>query len=309
MLWTKEEVAKIASTYTSRRKFQIYRKSAYNYAKRTGILDEICSHMPKKGPGHKWTEEELEEAAKKYTTRTDFATGSPAAYHAAYGRGLLKKICAHMIEKRHDWTKEEIMAEAKKYRTRSTFGKSSQKAYRAATVMGILDEVCSHMVRGCEVYQPSPEEIKEEAKKYTTRTEFAKGSGAHYRLATSSGILDEVCSHMVLKRKPFWNVEELKAIALKYKTKKQFREMDDAAYQAAYSRGIIKEICAHMLHPQRNSETLKWITDKNLTLVEAIKMEAQKHKSRRSFRLGSHTLYQKASSLKILDEVCSHMTK
>lgn len=296
--WDKETITKLVANFSDPEKLKLRNPSAYRYAEGQGLLEELFPGKIEKRRA-KWTVEQLAEEAKKYQTRTEFVTSCPAAYHAAYIRGILDLICGHMIEKRHDWTEEEIETEAKKYKTRSTFYKGCSKAYTAAREMGILDKVCSHMVRGCELNRPSVEEMKAEAAKYTKRTIFAKNAGTHYRLAVSLGILDDICSHMD-GRKSSWKVEELKEVALRYKTKKQFQELDSGAYQAAYARGIIKEICAHMnKNPWGSKEEL----------IAMIKKESVKHKTRRGFRLGSPTLYQKASTLKILNEVCSHMTK
>ena len=298
LTWTKETVSVIAKQFTSAEKFKTRHPSAYKYAVAEGLLDELYPAKVFKRKT-KWTTEQLKKEAKKYKTRSDFVKGSPAAYHAAYIRMILDKICGHMIEKRHDWTKKEIRREAKKYNTRSKFSKNSPKAYRAALVTGILDEVCAHMVSGYELRRPTTEEITKEAKKYQTRTGFLRGSGKYYRLAVKMKVLNEVCSHMTSLKQP-WKTEDLKLIALKYKTKKQFREAETGAYQAAYSRKIINEICSHMTRPNHMAREEK---------IAMVKDEASKYKSRKSFRLASPTLYQKASSLEILNEVCSHMTK
>ncbi len=293
--WDKEELVQIALKFKSRRGFSQWEKEAYNYAVKIGIIDEICAHIPKRGRKASWSIESMKTEALKYKTRTEFVNGSPAAYYAAYSRGIVGEICSHMIEKRHDWNLSEIKREALKYRTRAAFSKGSTKAYRAAREYGFLDEVCEHMVRGCEINRPTIKEIKKEALKYKTRTAFAKGSGAHYRISNEMGILDSICAHMGRKRK-IWTYEELKALASKYKTKKQFRDAEDAAYQAAYARRILKDICSHM-------------KKENSVLAAEIMEEAKKHKTRRSFRIASPQLYQKASSLKILNEACAHMVR
>jgi hypothetical protein len=43
--WTKEKVSIEAKKYNRRGHFQKENPSAYNYARRQGYLDEICSHM------------------------------------------------------------------------------------------------------------------------------------------------------------------------------------------------------------------------------------------------------------------------
>ena len=294
--WSYELIKAEAAKYKKRSEFGKKCPAGYQYARKSGIMDDICSHMPV--ITRRWTVDQIKEEAIKYTTRTAFVEGSPAAYYSAYGKKILDVVCSHMEIKRHDWTIEEIQTEANKYTTRGEFSNKSHKAYWAAMKNGILDDVCSHMVSASDNKLPKLSDIEIEAKKYSTRTEFRKKNGNYYRAATKMGVLNKVC----LRMKPIkdrWTVEKLQEIANQYKYRSDFRLNNDAAYQAAYYKGILEDICKHMTKRSQDIEIIK----------ERIKKEASKYRSRLSFRLGNYYLYTKASTLRILDEVCEHMGK
>ena len=93
----------------------------------------------------KWTQQTLLKEAKKYKTKKDFRTNNSSAYAAAKYRGVLEKVCAHMIRARKCWTNKMLEDEAKIYNSRIDFKKGSNGAYQAASNRGILNQVCSHM--------------------------------------------------------------------------------------------------------------------------------------------------------------------
>jgi hypothetical protein len=108
----------------------------------------------------KWTTEQLQQEALKYTTRIGFIRGNQGAYSVARKRGLLPSITGHMPKHQvrdysgaknpsFKWTKELIKEEASKYYFRSDFQKNNGSAYVAAIRTDILDEICSHMKKDC----------------------------------------------------------------------------------------------------------------------------------------------------------------
>lgn len=51
--WTKEKCANVAKDYTNRSVFHKNEQSAYQAARRLGVLDEICAHMTIEKRGRK----------------------------------------------------------------------------------------------------------------------------------------------------------------------------------------------------------------------------------------------------------------
>ena len=95
------------------------------------------------------------------------------------------------------WTKEIVKFEALKYKSKSEFKLKSSSAYIAARKNNWLNDITSHMIiiRNSNNHW-TKENIKIEALKYKSKSEFKlKSRGAHYK-AYRMGWLDEVCSHM-----------------------------------------------------------------------------------------------------------------
>ena len=189
IMWTKELVLAEALKYPSRRKFQKACQSAYNFARRNNILDEVCSHM--KSMIIKWTKELVLAEALKYSSKTEFKDMNKSAYQYIVRNNFIGEACGHMEIKYILWNHNKAFKEATKYNTRSDFFKYSPGAYCYCTSFGILDEACSHMK-----VKWTKEIVHKESLKYNTRTEFSNGSSNAYRYALKYNLLDEVCSHM-----------------------------------------------------------------------------------------------------------------
>ena len=95
--WKIEDVKTEALKYTNRTDFQQESSSAYRYAHKNKIIDEICSHMVnQQKPNGYWTKENCHIEALKYTTRSLFKKESTSAYQVALKMGIMDDICLHM---------------------------------------------------------------------------------------------------------------------------------------------------------------------------------------------------------------------
>ena len=109
--------------------------------------------------------------------------------------------------------------------------------------------------------------IKAEALKYEKRSEFRDGSPTFYRAAIRYGWLDEVCSHMVIRKQ--WTFNAVKKEADKYKTRSEFQNSAGSAYNKALREGWLELVSKHM-EPVKNIAYTK----------EEITQEAAKYKYR-----------------------------
>ena len=103
---SREALAAEALKYSSRHEFSEGSNSAYRAAQRRGLLDEICGQMTGLYKHKYWTEAEIHAAAKRYKTRTAFQFGAQKAYKAAYERGIVDEVCAHMPPPRTGFKRE-----------------------------------------------------------------------------------------------------------------------------------------------------------------------------------------------------------
>jgi len=138
------------------------------------------------------------------------------------------------------------------------------------------------------------EEIVKEALNYTTRKNFANGSGGCYHAARRLEILDEVCSHMPIIYKK-WVYDDILVEALKYDSRLSFQLNSLQAYKAAKLRNILDDVCSHM-KPKFTFWTYDTISKKALEFT-----------SRETFKHEGKGAYQAAQYRGILGEVCGHM--
>lgn len=223
-----------AAKYSSRNEFKMGSPSAYMAAKRMGVLDDICAHMPKhvdtsgkNNPNFKWTLEMLQAKANKYTTRGALKEGDPVAYGVAWKRGLLDQICSHMpLASNKAYTDEELHLEALKYTKRNVFCEKNNGAYQVACKRGklFLDTICNHMEELVSSW--SVEKVYPEALKYPDRTSFQKGSPGAWDYARRLGILDQICRHMKILGGSSKPERELFALIKNiYSDTKKFKDM------------------------------------------------------------------------------------
>jgi hypothetical protein len=191
----------------------------------------------------KWTKATIQDEASKFKTKVAFQSGCKAAYLAAYRRGLIEEVTAHMMPLRKSkWNIPEAVAEASKFETLTEFHTKASGAYNFLRKEGVdIRELISPVDTAKWVMAT----ITEEAAKYCTRTEFKQGNISAYSAAHRLGCIESVCSHMDLPQRPH-TYAEIAAEALKYTTKTSFKRGHYGMYQAACRKGIINDVGAHM---------------------------------------------------------------
>ena len=196
-----ETVRLEALKYKTRQEFRHGSNSAYEYARKHHLLDTICNHMTRPLPKVKWTDETILEEAKKYPSKVEFRKGNSSAYSIAYKKGIIEIVCSHMLPSRKIrdyWTFERCQKVASKYKSKIEFKKNDGSAYSTAVRNGWIEQICTHMVRPVPKVKWTYENLVEEAKMYKTKKDFKSFSHSAYVTAIRNGILDEICSHMLL---------------------------------------------------------------------------------------------------------------
>lgn len=119
--------------------------------------------MRKKHPKH-LTEEQIQELANKCKIRTEFNQRFSGAYQQARKRGLLDKVCSHMVSPQKPtgyWTIDRLRDVASKYTIRRDFIREQGAAYTKITQLGMLDELCGHMKKTSvkRIREASPDDV------------------------------------------------------------------------------------------------------------------------------------------------------
>jgi hypothetical protein len=139
----------------------------------------------------KYTDTDLMNIAKQYSSVSEFVEKNKPAYNAASDRGILKNIIPHMSRKRVDYTEDNIRTIAKKYNNRTEFADNNPNAYAAARRRGILDDVCKHMT-DIKYKKRTDQEILDIATKYKDVGEFRRSEPAIYQTAQRKGLLSTI---------------------------------------------------------------------------------------------------------------------
>lgn len=121
----------------------------------------------------------------------------------------------------------------------------------------------------------------EEAKKYSTRTDFYNGNRSAYHYAWKNGYLDDF-TWFVSPQKPhgYWDYDTCYEEAKKYSYKAEFKNNCGRAYHVANKNGWLKDYT--WMH--KPDSTKKWT-------YEACYEEAKKYKSKSEFLYGASGAY------------------
>ena len=143
------------------------------------------------------------------------------------------------------------------------------------------------------------EKCQELALQCETRTSFHKKYPTGYNTSNKNGWLNEICSHMIVTKKPkgYWTKEKCHQEALKYKTKTEFRKYCCGAYRSSLYNNWL-DVFSHMnpLHKPKGYWT-----------KEKCHQEALKYKTRTEFKNNTSSAYSIAYNNGWLDEICSQM--
>lgn len=193
------------------------------------------------------------------------------------------------------WTKERCRDFAFGFTDTTAFRKANPYVYARAKKMGWFDEICSHMER---LYTPkgfwnSKKNCIREAKKYKTRTAFARNAGTAYQRCLDNG-WDEAFSEMKQINNYSHSYEECADIALNCNSQAQMQREYPKQYSYACRHKFLKDIFKHL-------PIIEHVTKEQA--MEA----AGKCKLRQEFRIRFPREYRFAVNHHLLDEICQNL--
>jgi len=202
--------------------------------------------------------------------------------------------------------KDNCISEAGKYDSRAKFHSNANSAYNSAKENSWLDEACQHMIDRVRNPLKRKKYVKmgfwndkqnciNEAKKYSTLTEFKTKSCSAYNSCNKNGWV-EAFDHMIKLRekKGYWTKERCKEVAKKYSSRSEFQKNSTVAYMLSLKRNWGNEVCEHMEFIVKPNG---YWNDK-----ENCRKEASKYKSRNEFRIKSITAYNSSHKNGFMDE-------
>jgi hypothetical protein len=104
--WSYESCAKVAYAYKTRGAFRKAERAAYQYAYRSNIVDDICSHM--EDVLVEWNNDNVLSCAMKCTTRSEFAQKYSGAVKYARRNEIMDDVCSHMEDSKY-WSDNDVI--------------------------------------------------------------------------------------------------------------------------------------------------------------------------------------------------------
>jgi hypothetical protein len=244
---SKEVVFEESRKYHSRAEFRKKAGGAYNHAESNGWLDEMSWLQTPPRP-IKWTKEKVFEESHKYHYKGEFCNGSTRAYNIAKDNGWLEEM-TWIREKRKPinyWTKARVFEEGRKYANQKEFKENANGAYQAAMRRGWIKEMTWLKPLPLGIISVwTRENIIEESKKYTSKSEFAEKSPTAYHHACEDKTIFWEMPWLVEKKKPdgWWNDKtRVMEEGRKYTSRTAFANGSYSAWKVARLYGWINEM-------------------------------------------------------------------
>lgn len=238
--WTKELIKEVALKYNTRREFQIGNRGAYQFARKHNLLDEVCSHMIFPGNTLKrciyvcefpdnhcyigLTYNMQVRENRRVSNENDIVTIHKDKTGLEYTYKMLTD--GYVDAERAMVLEGEFLEE---YRNNGWFTLNRCKTGGLGSITNKWDY----------------DSVKQEALLYKTRSAFKKGSKGAYDYARKHKIINEVCSHMEIKKHK-WTYDMVKEEALKYNTRTEFYKGSRNACEYARKNNIMNDVCSHM---------------------------------------------------------------
>ena len=202
-VYTKEDVLASSALYATIRDWRKNEDGAYNKALKMGWIEDATSHMTRliNRSGH-WTKERVIASAKPFSTQTAWKKEHGGAWSKAVSMGWTQEACAHMefndeskVKPQGYWTKERVIASAKPHPTQAEWRANEPSAVGVAKKKGWFDEATGHMSASRPNQKANgfwtKERVLEDAKKYSSKTEWLKYSKGAASKAYRMGWMEE----------------------------------------------------------------------------------------------------------------------
>jgi hypothetical protein len=202
-----------------------------------------------------YTDEYLRDDAKKYNSKSEWKKNNRYAYSASLKRekDFYNDITSHMVRppsSKLKYTDEILRDIAKKYNTKKDWLENDGSSLTIARERGadFFKDITSHM-EILNRYEPYTEdELRDIAKKYNKKSEWAKREGGAKSASYRKGIdfVNDITSHMISGNLKYTD-DILRDIASQYKTKNEWKKSDPNSYQRALkNKELYLDITSHM---------------------------------------------------------------
>ena len=165
--WNKDTVIEESKKYDSRGSFRKGSSTAYAYALKYKLLDEMDWLKPKLTY---WTKEMVFEESMKYSSRREFYLGCGSAYEVSLKNGWIDEM--DWLKPKHImWKNEMVLCESKRYNTRNEFRLGCPSGYSYARKNELLNKM-TWLGKSKTGKRWNKDNVSEIAKTYNSISEF-----------------------------------------------------------------------------------------------------------------------------------------
>jgi hypothetical protein len=278
--WTKEEVYKEASKYTTISDFQINAVGAYVSANKNGWLDDIRkSFIVKK---RHWTKDEIQKIANNYIHRGEFCIENGAACKYARSKGWYEEIVKHMEPVGNKYNRVVYVFEFPDKSVYVGLTGNVDRRERSHTKDEENSAVKLHMIRLGEkpkmkIVSDGYIDYKDAQNMEGCVLEKYRDEGWKILNRTKTGSLGS-CTRL-------WTIEMVKEVVKKYNSRTDLLNNEPNAYAAAARNGWLEDIF---------KDVKRLINPNNTWTYELVSKEAAKYNKKSDFVKGSPLAYHAA---------------
>jgi len=143
------------------------------------------------------------------------------------------------------------------------------------------------------------DKCKKDAKKYATKSDWAKNSAGAHSVAYKNEWVTECCNHMEVLWKKKWTLDACKADASIFRTKNEWQKNSRNGYSAAYKNNWLTACCVHMEEGRKPN---------GYWSLARCQQDARRFKTKLAWHTNSPSGYATARVKGWIADCCSHMS-
>ena len=239
--WTKERCEEESRKYKSRTEFKEKAGGAYEASRVNGLLDDYIWLENKKV-----FEDKVDtiygyffENKTVYIGRTLNPKERDRSHRNPSRKDTIYKYC----EEKNIPIPSMTVIENKKNLLEGKKREQFWIEYYQNKGYNVLNKVRGGGIGNLTFIRKNKNDIINEGKKYSSRSEFKKKSPNYYYQAYKRDLLNEIITSRQTHKRGFWkNKENVVNESKKYKTQKEFRDLSPTAYSEARKNGYLQEL-------------------------------------------------------------------
>jgi len=332
--WSKERCRKEAKKYLTIKEWSLADGASYDFAKRNGLIEELTGHMIKTLSVGESTlyqlftsldltfefQKRFDDLRHKtylpydfYLPEFNLVIEYQGRQHFKVSKSSMYRRDFNSMQERDELKREYALSSGINYLEISAELPSDIEAETLAKIREIAPSfrlskralTDEELKKIAMLGEWDKQAVLEEARKYSTKTEWRYCGNSSEQIARKRGWYKEASAHMKGTSRPngYWSKERVISSAAKHSSRSEWRRGNRGAYAAALAKGWIEEATKHMPKHAGNSDKLPH----GYWTEERILENARKFKSVLEWRYSPKNSYRYALERGLLEAATAHM--